>query len=313
MNNISNVMWRQASALRIAKEYVQDCLRYTKYSIPLRRQMLATITGKHLEAQVTKDYHRIEKGLTLPSPRRPFGSDARDRLQEAFQNAVMSDESSATFASYANDALKSLDRYNSTAEIDDYISPRLSSLGSLPNSANVAAALLESRRSIRNFDTNRVISESHIVEAVRLAGLSPSVCNRQASRAYYYSGRSNVDRILKHQSGNRGFGHTAQGIFVITSDQRMFGGSGERNQSWIDGALFAMSLVLALHGMGIGTCMLNWSKKNHESHLLRKDADIPHSENIIVMIAVGYPVDDSRVARSPRRPISDILTINSEG
>jgi hypothetical protein len=48
---------------------------------------------------------------------------------------------------------------------------------------------------------------------------------------------------LSYQNGNSGFGHTVPALFVITSDMRIFEKSGERNQGWVDGGLFAMALV----------------------------------------------------------------------
>ncbi|WP_426120422.1 nitroreductase family protein [Kocuria sp. LHG3120] len=307
---IPNCLWMQISAMRVVEEYFKDSIRYIKYSTPLRREMLRSIAGKNLEAQITKDYHRIEKGLSLPSPKRPFGADATSRLKLALSNKSLSrTQPEDDYTRFAHDAMESLSRFNSTAEIDDLVSPKLEDIGSPNLSHQDVATFFETRRSVRNFDPSASIPTEVIREATRLAGLSPSVCNRQSCKTYYFAGRRNIDRILKHQAGNRGFGHTAQGIFVVTSDMQMFGGSGERNQSWIDGGLFAMSLVLALHGLGVGTCMLNWSKRNKASRFLRAEASIPDNENVIALIAVGYPDKNARVARSPRRAIENILSI----
>ncbi|KNH23246.1 hypothetical protein ACU18_00050 [Arthrobacter sp. ZBG10] len=142
---------------------------------------------------------------------------------------------------------------------------------------------------------------------MRLAGHAPSVCNRQSWKTHLYTEQADIEKLLSHQSGNRGFGHTARGLLVVTADARLFSGSGERNQRWVDGGLFAMSIVWAMHGLGINSCMLNWSKGNSASEALRRDSGIAPQEDIIVMIALGYAMPDHRVARSPRRPVTEIF------
>lgn len=97
---------------------------------------------------------------------------------------------------------------------------------------------------------------------------------------------------MSYQNGNSGFGHTVPALFVITSDMRIFEKSGERNQGWVDGGLFAMALVYALHALGLGACMLNWSQDHDQDDALRAAFEIP---------------DDLLVAQSPRRPVGDVF------
>jgi hypothetical protein len=68
-----------------------------------------------------------------------------------------------------------------------------------------------------------------------------------------------------------------------------------------------MSLVWALHSRGIGSCYLNWSAELEQDLKLRQVADIPDSENIITLLAVGNLPDRFLVAGSPRRDLSDVL------
>src|SRR3546814_1994141 len=69
-----------------------------------------------------------------------------------------------------------------------------------------------------------------------------------------------IDRALSLQNGNRGFGHEIPCLLILCTDLSAFDTAGERYQHWIDGGMFSMSLVWALHALGYSSCCLNWSK-----------------------------------------------------
>ncbi|WP_354257104.1 nitroreductase family protein [Arthrobacter sp. OAP107] len=303
--------WQTVSRAKSLREFLLDARRYWSLSTPSSNSALAKLDARQLECQVTKDYHRIEKGLALASPKRPFGADAHSRLQVALpkdRTPLLKDEAFASHAATAIDALK---RWNDSGQIDDVVSPVAASLPTFDIDEDNLTAFFESRRSVRAFDPTQPVDPTVVMKAVRLAGNSPSVCNRQAWKAHLFTGKNDVARIMRHQSGNRGFGPDAAGVLIVTANVELFSGSGERNQRWIDGGLFAMSLVYALHGLGIATCMLNWSKGNKPSDALRAEAGLEKSEDIVVLIAVGHPIEDHRVARSPRRSLTDTFVHHS--
>ncbi|WP_374120414.1 hypothetical protein [Mesorhizobium onobrychidis] len=75
---------------------------------------------------------------------------------------------------------------------------------------------------------------------VRLAQGAPSQCNMQATRVYLYQGRHQIDQILALQGGARGFSQSISNLAIVTSDTRAWRGSNQRNQIYVDGALFLM-------------------------------------------------------------------------
>jgi NADH-quinone oxidoreductase subunit A len=93
--------------------------------------------------------------------------------------------------------------------------------------------------------------------------------------------------VLARQSGNRGFGHTASHVLVISADLRAFVFAHERNQCWVDGGLFSMSLVYAFHALGLGTCCLNWSVAREDDRRLRRAAGLADHENVVMMLAIA--------------------------
>ncbi|NOT69445.1 MAG: hypothetical protein HOP04_14310 [Methylophilaceae bacterium] len=166
-----------------------------------------------------------------------------------------------------------------------------------------------SRYSVRNF-SGLPIPAQDIVECISIAQKTPSVCNRQAWTVHAYSKKPDMERLLAIQSGSRGFGEQASTVLVVTCDLTRFVDVGERYQAWIDGGMFSMSICLAFHALGYGTCCLNWSKEHRDDIALRKVAVIKPEEQIIMLIAVGTLPDSFKVAYSARRPLQEVLQVH---
>jgi nitroreductase len=262
--------------------------------------------------------HSLEKGLALPNPRMAFGTEKAERLL-------------ADVGYYANKygrddihdmALSVLREYLEFS--GDNIPSNLKGLieGAIEDCSDVQAgtkwveradiwnqsridfeAFAFSRSSIRQF-TGEPVPESDIVDAIRIALKSPSVCNRSCGRAYYSTDPDVLARLLKRQNGNRGFGHLAGAVIVVAADLRAFYKWGERYQGWIDGGLFAMSINYALHAKGYGVCMLNWSAEAIQDFKFRKEFGIPNEHLIVMLMAVGHMPEKLKVAVSPRRDVS---------
>ena len=73
--------------------------------------------------------------------------------------------------------------------------------------------------------------------------------------------------------------------------------------------MFAMSLIYALHSLGLGTCCLNWCVNNTEDKLLREFIPIEDKEVVIMMIAVGNLPDEFDVPYSQRKPIEQCYQV----
>ncbi|MFC5436376.1 nitroreductase family protein [Rhodanobacter umsongensis] len=164
-----------------------------------------------------------------------------------------------------------------------------------------------SRHSVRDFRPDPVPREL-LKRALALAMKAPSVCNRQAWHVYHMDQRASIDRALAFQDGNRGFGHEVQCLLIITADLSAFHTHGERFQHWIDGGMFAMSLSLALHSLGLASCCLNWSRGAGDDRRLRRAVPLDGAHTVITMMAVGYASDHLKVCYSARRPVQSILT-----
>lgn len=278
-------------------------------------------------AALRKNYHVIEKGLSLPAPRPGFGRDLIMQViaqLDAYKCAYGYDDVSIC-------AIKTLVDYKefnvSKSKSDDHLNHKIDSLwreveqsdcesagGRLElsrewivsNSREGFEELLRTRYSIRNF-TSETVSNKSLRAAVRMAQESPSVCNRQSVRVYSYSDKEKISEILKLQNGNRGFTEVIGSLLIVTSQLDHFFESGERNQCWIDGGLFAMTLLLALHAHGLGACALNWSVRHDIDKRLREVASIAEEDAVIFLIAVGHIPDVLNVPVSARRPLDEVF------
>ncbi len=167
---------------------------------------------------------------------------------------------------------------------------------------------VQARSSVRHF-TGEPVSPEVVTTAVRQSIKTPRTCNREARRVYAAYDPELRDHLLSYHSGNRGFGHKLGVVLVVTVDLRELDMIGERNQGWVDGGLFAMTLVFALHAAGLGTCMLNWSQDCDGDRRLRGAFNITDHEIVITLIGAGHVPDEFEVTASPAPDVDKVLSI----
>lgn len=303
--------YRQSLVIREAN---MDALRHIKYGAEEDDLFSGTRSTRNVECQLTKDYHRIEKGLALRNPKRPFGEAVKRRIESGLDVPKVENRLPEV-SSHAHTALRALADWNESEQIGPDISPSVEATSVwgpiLETSAqDILSHFFSSRRSVRAFDLVRDVNVEDVQHAVSAALSTPSVCNRQAWRVHLFTQPHDVARIIAHQNGNSGFGDGVPALAIITVDTRLFAGAGERHQRWIDGGLFAMSFAYGLHSRGLGSCMLNWSMKNEASDRLRNSAGIADYEDIVMLVAIGHTENSFRIARSPRRPLDSVLELH---
>lgn len=314
------------SVLAFYIESLRDARRYlhaAEFSaLPKRKRK------EHLEADIVRLYHQIEKGLAMPDFRPRFGlllvKGLLARLEEWKEMAGKGRANGgAVCVQAAYTALyKYWERHQSLGvDVSDLIPAAYTTAPSVENltlagikkAEPVSAAdreafhrVVQTRASVRAFDPQKQPPRETIERAVRAAIRSPSVCNRQTCRVHIFSGER-AQKVLSLQNGNRGFGHRIPVVLVPTSDMRYLTETGERYQSWIDGGLFSMTLLLALHAEGLGAVSLNWCVFNGKDKAFRAVTGIPDYERIMMLVGCGYPEEGSFVPLSDRRPIEDII------
>jgi nitroreductase len=321
MKKIKNLIFRISQNYKFYKEGFLDYRRYFIFSYK-RSKM------EHLESDIVRLYHVLEKGLSMTEFRPRFGQTVVEDLilkLKSFELLWKGLDSPQIMA--AKSSLKNYLIRHQTLRVDisDFLKPEdISQFESVPtelsgvrpyekqsdNELNIFLKILRSRTSLRSFDHNRIPAQNVIRKVVEAALSAPSVCNRQTARIYAYTGEA-AQRILSMQNGCRGFRQNIPLVMVVTCDMRYFVGSIERYQPWIDGGIFGMSLLLALHGYGLGAVPLNWAVTNERDRELRKVGKIRDHDRIIMLVGCGYPQENAFVTASPRRSAENVLYWNN--
>jgi len=280
-----------------------------------------------LLGQIIAEYHVIEKGLTMPDMRYGFGkqtlvdliyhcelySSKYETKNEQFLYALSvigeyeyvhkknNYNLEKGIVSKINKILCQYDRYTKSSQKrqskDDYFKHSESSFYDFSNS----------RHSVRNY--SGVVDIERVKLAVKLAQNSPSACNRQPIRVYVLENKLILNLVLDIQNGNRGFGHLADKLIILTAELGVFLSLSERNDAYVNGGIYAMNLLYALHFYKIGACTLNWCSMPEQDKKLRKIIQIPDSEIVILLIACGEVPDEFKVASSHRNDYSKILKV----
>lgn len=284
-------------------------------------------TRNQIDAKLWSKAHVIEKGMSLPEPRIPYGEKSVRELADlcrAYRQNGFPDDGVAICNAIS--IIQEHEAFHRRHGWEITLPPELSADKSNDDNApRIVAGIHEftrdsyrqsakgsfaemaaSRSSFRAF-TGESINPDDVRKALDIARKTPSACNRQSWRCHWIRNRGMIDEVRALQSGNRGFGEKADSFLAITADISAYGGAKERNQTYVDGGMFAMSVLYGLHFVGIGACPLNWSVTGTVDRALRRVVPIPDNENVVMLIAIGALPKTVRVARSTRIELSSVL------
>nr|WP_269144457.1 nitroreductase family protein [Methylicorpusculum oleiharenae] len=168
----------------------------------------------------------------------------------------------------------------------------------------------KSRSSVRNF-TGEKIPFNLIENAIGIAKTAPSVCNRQPCRVYYIENKIKIDSVFAIQQGLVGYSDNIYQLLVLVADKNYYYTVGERNQLYIDGGLFLMNLLYALHYYSIGACPAHWGLNHDKDKLIQNELQLSDSERVICLVPIGIPNESFKTTLSLRRENEEILKIVS--
>ena len=303
-----------------------DTYYYSKHS-----NVFSINTLNKLEAKIILDYHSIEKGLLFSQTKFGFAKDKIIRLNKLLKNKKVilnSDNSQINIAYCIMCEYYELHKNNnfdisSFFSEQDYIQyknilrsnyrPEFSGVYNFTkeeffsHSVSSFDKFSESRKSVRNFTINK-IDDSLIKKAITLSKNAPSVCNRQPSKVYYIKDKEKIEDALDLQAGLNGFSDNIHQLLVVTTDVNYYYSVGERYQYYIDGGVYLMNLLYALHFYNIAACPANWAKEKDDEKKLKQIIPIKNSEKVICLIAIGEADENFRTTLSKRRDTEELLT-----
>jgi len=312
--------------------YLNSAKRASMYD--LKRRVFDKVYNKSDMEKVKRDlalaYHIIEKGLTMPEPRPGFGKAVVLSLINTVERYEKMNQQKMDLEFIQSvSVLKEYYNYHNQLNfrLDEHLQNKLSLINqkfaTLEGLKQISISkedyfqfsnasfdkFCQSRYSVRNY-IKKEIPIDVLYTCINLAQRSPSFCNRQPSRVHIVKSVESKQAILSLQNGNRGFGHLANTLIVLSSVVSTTKDIHERFENHLNGGLFGMTLLNALHFYKIGACSLNWSVSDDKDIKLRKIIEIPKNEVVLMIIACGYLPDNFTIASSPRKKAEEITKIH---
>lgn len=271
--------------------------------------------------------HTIEKGLTMPNKRFPFGE---NKAMEILQKCKLYiDKGYSSSESRFIDVVGIMKEYRDVTKEHGFTSPQLNNyidnlLQCVSDDVNLSQRysvtfsdyfsqssaefmyFSNSRHSCRNLIGH--VNDEVLKQAIALSMNAPSTCNRQSHRVHLLQSQQAKNAILSIQGGCRGFGDLADQFILLTSDLSCWSSGPVRNGPYVDGGIYLMNLLYCLHHYKIAACTLNLYLDRVKTKQLHVKLNIPFNEVPIALIAIGIPPMEFDLARSHRRDSDEIIT-----
>ena len=273
--------------------------------------------GQKAEFELLQTAHRLEKGLTIETPRPLWGWEKAERiakLNQIVDDAFCKKTGDSVLRAYLNSKRNSpyqedRDRcllfektYSLSQERSEEGGITMYKWNAFSNEEiAIIEQLFNTRHSIRTFRDDE-ISEIALRKAIDLALRCPSACNRQPFHIYV------VDKAVKDRIGNSE-GYNGDKYLFITSDVRAFT-IGEFNDWIVSPSIFAGYLTLSLHLYGIGSCVIRKDLvcDTQFNNAVRAECNIPKDEKLILELAIGYYKSENNVPYSNRHKSTEIIS-----
>lgn len=168
--------------------------------------------------------------------------------------------------------------------------------------------LSQNRYSIREFSGEK-IDKHKVLSAIKMAEKTPSVCNRQGWKIYLVCDKRKIEKLLELQRGFKGYGNLPEIVLAIGVSNATFLSPVERNEAFIDGGLFSMSVLYGLEYEGVAAVPLNAMMNSKDENDIRMLIELPDAVQIVMFIAIGDMKTTTVVPVSSRRSAEEFVTI----
>lgn len=324
--SVSDKLYEVRSNQLLKKFFLEDMKLYKQYYA----KNIYKSNQKQLESLLIFHSHSLEKGFSHTEFRKGFGKRALSNLSEIIKVWNDNGYSHDTFGymvtlsciktyrgihkkfnyddSFLNDFFTDIfleEVNNCKQEYGGYL--EINGNDKTDNIMRSFEDIAKNRVSIREYSSKEV-SEDIIKEIVQMAVKTPSVCNRQPAKLYCVKSLDIIEEVLKIQGGFNGF-RTPPVLYIISTSLSSFISPSERNEAFIDGGLFSMSVLYAIESLGLGACALNAMLPPSDIEKIQEIVDIPKDEVLITFISSGYIPEKVKVPLSKRKPINEVYKI----
>ena len=284
-------------------------------------------TASGAEYTLTRNIHRLEKGLIMRPRRSVFAKDYIGETVDVFIELSNNQDKHGQLLNWAFCVLtkffevtgdeKVLNKHRTLFQKQTAFAPSDSAellpycRSTEPLSINYES-LLElawRRRSVRWYQ-NKPVPRDLIDQAIDVAKLSPSACNRQPFEFRVFDDPDLAQTIGAIPMGTVGFSQNFPCLIVIVGDLRAYVHVRDRHVIYVDGGLAAMALQFAFEVQGISTCCINWPDiEPREREMAQAIGLKPHLRPIMCM-SLGYADPEGMVPYSQKKTLDQIRSYN---
>lgn len=168
--------------------------------------------------------------------------------------------------------------------------------------------VMKTRRSVRNFDASKTISQEEVRTLLTETQEAPSWANQQPSKYYVAMSPEKVDAVRELIGMNKERTAGAS-VFIVSTFERGKSGffrnepTNEIGDGWgaYDNGLSNAYLVLQARAMGFDTLIMGM----RDGDGLRSLFGIPESESVMAVIALGYRAEEPN--RPERKSLDEVV------
>lgn len=308
---------------KLEQIFIKEAIHFWKLTSRYNASHHTNEDIEKMQYVILRENHVIEKGMSMRNPKKGFGQEkVKNLLKHLEKYNFLYGKENKEFLQYPLSTILSYISYTERQgvnindvktifyEFTDSIKPidlniqsgvkKVSKEEILSKCNTDFESLLFSRHSIRYFSSIDPDKEL-VIKALEMAQQTPSACNRQGWKTHVFEGDDSI-KLMKWQGGCKGFENELKHSILVTANLKAFLFY-ETHQAYIDGGLYAMNLINALHSLGLGCIPLSCGFESWKLKQL-KEFDIPEYEVPIVIIAFGNLANEFNVAISTRKPIT---------
>ncbi len=277
-------------------------------------------------AELIRNTHSMEKGLSISEPRLGFGHQKQQEMMTQIQllwnnQSVYRQEA----CRMALGALSDYIRFHKERNFSDEVCSRIEAFlkeypvdefelaggtirikrEELKFDTEEIESFFRSRHSVRDFDGTPV-NEDLLEKALVLAQKAPSACNRQGVRAYVLSHEKSRELSGK-LTGIGGFAEDVDRFIIITGKTSAYRPD-EIDQYIVSASIYAAYLTLTLHLYGIAACVVQRNLLYSKSWgSIQARFGIPEDEQCVCVVSVGNYKDITDVPASHRLSSEEVI------
>lgn len=158
---------------------------------------------------------------------------------------------------------------------------------------------LLTRRSIRQYDSEKKVSRQDIEDIIKAASYAPSAHNKQPWEFLVIEDRQVMEGFRAVQPWTS-FAKNASCVIVVCGNVNEAFHREKANDEWnfadVDCALAAQNLLLACHAKGLGACFCGAAPMPLIVEGVRQYLNLPDYIRPLAIVPIGYP------AENPKQP-----------